>query len=230
MFNFEKNHLHKSVWNRFVFTQKALGRISQRDKSAGSGFAFTQRALGRIAQREIILPMLLLLMCISATWVIMALRPRIVTQAPRTEAPRVSVLQVVSGLDRLRTALNQGLDCFVERYYRPFLQCALDWRYLTLAGFMVLILQCAAWVNSGRIRLSVQADVVKDSFWVSLKTPQDMPYSEARHRAAQVEKAFFSLRDELDESVKNPLNCSLPALWSVWRPSFGSTVQGFCRL
>ena len=89
-----------------------------------------------------------------------------------------------SGLERLRAILNRGLERFVERYYRPFLQRALDWRYLTIAGFMVLILLCAAWVNSGRIRLSVQADVVKDSFWVSLKTPQDMPYSEARHRAA----------------------------------------------
>lgn len=109
-----------------------------------------------------------------------------------------------SGLERLRAILNRGLERFVERYYRPFLQRALDWRYLTIAGFMVLILLCATWVNSGHIRLSVQADVVKDSFWVSLKTPQDMPYSEARHRAAQVEQAFFSLRDELDAVSKEP--------------------------
>jgi multidrug efflux pump subunit AcrB len=109
-----------------------------------------------------------------------------------------------SGLDRLCEIHNRGLERFVERFYRPFLQCALDWRYLTIAGFMVLILLCAAWVNSGRIRLSVQADVVKDSFWVSLKTPPDMPYSEARNRAAQVERAFFSLRDELDGVSKEP--------------------------
>jgi multidrug efflux pump subunit AcrB len=117
-----------------------------------------------------------------------------------------------SGLDRLRAALNRGLEKFVEHYYRPFLQLALDWRYLTVAVFMVLILLCAAWVNSGRIRLSVQADVVKDSFWVSLTTPQDMPYSEARQRAAQVEQAFFSLRDELNGVSKDR---SQPNLTSV---------------
>ena len=109
-----------------------------------------------------------------------------------------------SQLDRLRTTLNWGLERFVERCYRPFLQRALDWRYLTITCFMVLILLCAAWVDSGRIRLSMQADVVKDSFWVALKTPQDMPYSEARNRAAQVEQAFFSLRDELDGVGKEP--------------------------
>jgi multidrug efflux pump subunit AcrB len=120
-------------------------------------------------------------------------------------APTRSKLSA-SRLDRLRATLNRGLERFVERYYRPFLQHALDWRYLTIAGFMVLILLCAAWVNSGRIRLSVQADVVKDSFWVSLKTPQDMPYSEARNRATQVEQAFFSLRDELDGVSKEHLD------------------------
>jgi multidrug efflux pump subunit AcrB len=113
-------------------------------------------------------------------------------------------LQLLSpfSLERLRIILNKCLECFVHRYYRPFLHVVLMWRYLTIAVFMVLMLLCAAWVNSGRIRLSVQADVVKDSFWVSLKTPQDMPYSEAMLRAQQVERAFFSLRDELDGVTK----------------------------
>ena len=131
-----------------------------------------------------------------------------------------------SRLDRLRASLNRNLERFVKRYYRPFLQCALDWRYLTIAGFMVLILLCAAWVDSGRIRLSVQADVVKDSFWVSLKTPQDMPYSEARQRAQQVEQAFFSLRDELDGVSKehhepNPNSVVVGLETIVWEHGAG---------
>ena len=103
-----------------------------------------------------------------------------------------------SWLDHLRGKLNRGLDCFVDRYYRPFLQRALDWRYLTVTGFIILLLLCGAWLDSGRLRLSLQADVVKDSFWVSLTSPQDMPYSEVRNRARQVEQAFFALRDDLD--------------------------------
>jgi multidrug efflux pump subunit AcrB len=117
-----------------------------------------------------------------------------------------------SRLERLRATLNRGLERFVKRYYRPFLQCVLDWRYLTIAVFMVFILLCAVWVDSGRIRLSMQADVVKDSFWVSLKTPQDMPYSEARQRAQQVERAFFSLRDELDGVSKGPHKSNLASV------------------
>lgn len=101
-------------------------------------------------------------------------------------------------LDRLRTTLNEGLEQFVDRYYRPFLQFALDWQYLTVTGFIVLLLLCGAWLDSGRLRMSLQADVVKDSFWVSLSSPQDASYSEICNRAHQVEQAFFALRDELD--------------------------------
>ena len=105
---------------------------------------------------------------------------------------------VASRLEHLRGKLNHGLERFVDRCYRPFLQCALDWRYLTVTGFIVLLLLCGAWLGSGRLRMSLQADVVKDSFWVSLTSPQDAPYSEVRNRAQQVEQAFFALRDELD--------------------------------
>ena len=103
-----------------------------------------------------------------------------------------------SRLECLRGKLNHALERFVDSYYRPFLQNALDWRYLTITGFFVLLLLCGAWLDSGRLRMSLQADVVKDSFWVSLSSPQDAPYSEVRNRAQQVEQAFFALRDELD--------------------------------
>ena len=103
-----------------------------------------------------------------------------------------------SKLVGIRRILNRSLERFVERYYRPFLQCTLDWRYLTVTCFIVLLLLCGAWLDSGRLRMSLQADVIKDSFWVTLTSPQDTPYSEVRKRASQVEQAFFSLRDELD--------------------------------
>ncbi|MDO9107197.1 MAG: efflux RND transporter permease subunit [Methylovulum sp.] len=103
-----------------------------------------------------------------------------------------------SRLDRLRDRLNQGLDGFVNRYYRPFLEAALAWRYLTVACFMLLLCISAALVISGRVRLSLEPDVTKDSFWVNLSMPESAPYSENSALAQKVERAFFELRDELD--------------------------------
>jgi multidrug efflux pump subunit AcrB len=109
-----------------------------------------------------------------------------------------------SGLARLRTSLNRGLDAFVRRIYGPLLEKALAWRYLAVAGFAVLMMLSAALVAGGHIRLSVRADVTKDSFWVNLKLPQDAPYRETLQAAEKVERALLELRDEMDRAGGYP--------------------------
>ncbi len=54
------------------------------------------------------LPILLLLIGVGAAWAIMALRPRIVTQAPKAEVPLVSVIQVEPQTIRLNVH-SQGI-------------------------------------------------------------------------------------------------------------------------
>ncbi|MBD9358633.1 efflux RND transporter permease subunit [Methylomonas albis] len=103
-----------------------------------------------------------------------------------------------SRLQRLRERMNQGLNDFVDRVYRPLLEAALAWRYLTVALFIGLLAICAALVLSDRVRQSINPDVTKDSFWVQMSLPQSAPYSETQALAAQVENALFALRDQLD--------------------------------
>jgi multidrug efflux pump subunit AcrB len=103
-----------------------------------------------------------------------------------------------SRLQRIRQRMNDWLDRFVEQVYRPFLETAIAWRYLTTSLFLGLIVFCAALVASDTVRQSINPDVTKDSFWVSMQLPQSAPYSEAKALAARVEQALFSLRDELD--------------------------------
>ena len=103
-----------------------------------------------------------------------------------------------SRLQRLRDRLNGGLDRFVERFYRPFLQAALAWRHLTVAVFIGVLLLSAALVVSDRVRQSINPDVTKDSFYALMSLPQGSPYSEARALAIRAENALFALRDELD--------------------------------
>ncbi|MGZ0080203.1 efflux RND transporter permease subunit [Methylomonas sp. YC3] len=101
-------------------------------------------------------------------------------------------------LQRIRQDMNDRLDRFVEQVYRPFLETAIAWSYLTASLFLGLIVFCAALVASDTVRQSINPDVTKDSFWVSMKLPQSAPYSETQALAAKVEQALFNLRDELD--------------------------------
>jgi multidrug efflux pump subunit AcrB len=116
--------------------------------------------------------------------------------------PTVSSITLV----RIRAALNEGLQKFIRGVYRPLLEKALAWRYLTVALFAVLLMLAASLVAGGYVRLSLQADVTKDSFWVALKLPKDLPYSETRRIAGKVERALLEIREELDREarIRNP--------------------------
>ena len=101
-------------------------------------------------------------------------------------------------MHRLRDYLNKRLDSLVEHHYRPFLQAALNWRYLTVAVFLSLLTISSALVISDRVRQTFNPDVTKDSFFVLMKSPQSAPYSDTQALVSKVENALFSLRDELD--------------------------------
>lgn len=103
---------------------------------------------------------------------------------------------------KVRATLNNGLRRFIHGVYRPLLEKALVWRYLTLATFAVILMLAAALVAGGFVRLSLQADVTKDSFWVSLKLPKDLPYGETRRIAEKIERALLEIRDELDREAR----------------------------
>lgn len=109
-----------------------------------------------------------------------------------------------NGLQRLRNNLNQALDRFVAQRYRPFLQAALEWRYLTLSVFIGVLAISAALIISDRVRQTLNPDVTKDSFYVMMKLPQSAPYSATQALVAKVENALFALRDELDGGHKAP--------------------------
>jgi multidrug efflux pump subunit AcrB len=109
---------------------------------------------------------------------------------------------VSTPLVRLRKKLNLHLHNFVKRIYAPFLEKALAWRYLTIVCFAVVLILAGTLVAGGYVRLTLQADVTRDSFWVQLKVPEDMPYSETRRLAEQVERSFLQLREELDEQAR----------------------------
>ena len=106
-------------------------------------------------------------------------------------------------LTRLRAALNRGLQKFIRRIYEPLLEKALAWRYLTVSAFIVLLMLAAALVAGGHVRLSLQADVTKDSFWAYLKLPEDTSYSETRRIAENVERSLLEIRNELDTEARD---------------------------
>lgn len=128
-----------------------------------------------------------------------------------------------NSLQLIRQRVNERLDRFVAQRYRPFLELAIAWRYLTASLFLGLIVFCAALVASDTVRQSINPDVTKDSFWVSMQLPQSAPYSEVKNLATKVEQALFSLRDDLDQAKADSVIVGVETM--IWEHMAGIWLE-----
>lgn len=127
-------------------------------------------------------------------------------------------------LEPLRRVVNRGLKRFIDCFYRPFLERAIQWPYLVLSVFLSFLILTGALVAGEHIRVSLEADATLDSVSVLLTLPPGLPYSEMHTLAARAEQALFELRDSLDReqpagspSVISNLETSIHPEWTgLW--------------
>jgi multidrug efflux pump subunit AcrB len=99
-----------------------------------------------------------------------------------------------------KARLNGGLDRFVRQVFRPLLDAALRWRYLTVSLFVAFLALTLALPLAGFVRLSMEADVARDYFRVNLTLPPSAPPRDSRALAERVEKALFALGEDMSRA------------------------------
>ena len=83
-------------------------------------------------------------------------------------------------LSRLQRVVADGLERFVQKVYRPQLAWALEWRYLTLAGFLAFMLLMLGTIQAGWVKFSPFPAVPSDFIQVFLKMPEGTPVERTR--------------------------------------------------
>ena len=97
---------------------------------------------------------------------------------------------------RLRHRVARGLAWVIENTYRPSLEFATRWRYLTAAVFTFVLLVTVGIVASGRLEFTFFPDVESDTMVATLKLPPGTPVEAAARGALQLEKAALQLEEE----------------------------------
>ena len=98
---------------------------------------------------------------------------------------------------RFQSLFSNGLKVFIRKFYEPFLEAAVRWRYLTSAvGFATLILTIGmvlgGWTNF-RFFPSIEADFMS----ASLTMPQGTPVEATGEAVAKLEAGAAELRAQL---------------------------------
>jgi multidrug efflux pump subunit AcrB len=103
-------------------------------------------------------------------------------------------------LERLQERVQQLLTWWVQGAYRGSLAFALEWRYLTVAAAIVILLLCGSVVAGGFIKFSLMPKVDADNMMAMLTMPQGTPVEQTEAVLARVEEAARQVAREHDEA------------------------------
>ncbi|MFQ5877542.1 MAG: efflux RND transporter permease subunit [Acidobacteriota bacterium] len=99
---------------------------------------------------------------------------------------------------RVQDRVARLLDLAVARAYRPALERAIEWRYLTLAGCLALLFMAAALVRGGWINFTFFPPVEADNAAALLTMPQGTPAAVTAEMVRRLERTALDLERELE--------------------------------
>jgi len=98
---------------------------------------------------------------------------------------------------RFQRSISDGLERFIEKVYRPVLAAALNWRYTTMAIFVVILAVTIGMITAGWVKRVPFPAVPSDYIGVLFKYPDGTPESVTRDGLDRVNAA---LREVIEES------------------------------
>ncbi|MEP5764532.1 MAG: efflux RND transporter permease subunit [Halieaceae bacterium] len=101
----------------------------------------------------------------------------------------------------LQDKLSGSLQSLAENYYLPAVNKAVEWRYLTLAIALAILLVTVALFISGRVVFQFFPSVEGHRLYATLTMPEGTPIEQTERAARAMERAAEALRAELDAEL-----------------------------
>jgi len=99
-------------------------------------------------------------------------------------------------LSRIQQAVADGLEALVRKVYRPVLNAALRWRYLTISIFIAGFLVSTAVMSSGWMKFVFFPRIQSETARASLQMPVGTPFSVTNRYIEKMETEAEALRDK----------------------------------
>jgi len=103
-------------------------------------------------------------------------------------------------LIRIQQIVSRGLERFIERVFNPILNIALNWRYLTLAIFISVLILTVAMVKSGRFKYTFFPRIQSEIITATLEMPEGTATSITEKHIARMAQMAEKLQQKNIES------------------------------
>ena len=113
--------------------------------------------------------------------------------------------RLVRRLSRVQETTSRWMEQLVERVYLPFLSKALNWRYISLATAIAVLLLTVGLVRSGIIKFEVFPKMDGFIMTATAEFPSGTPPDVTRRAIAQIEAALLRLEQSTPTRSGDPL-------------------------
>ncbi len=103
----------------------------------------------------------------------------------------------------VRNYVAKKLEYFVDIIFIPFVKKAVDFRYITLAIFIGLILFTFALVKTGVIRFVFFPQIESDRITIEVNMIKGTPFKLTKDTLLKIEQAIVDVRDNIDSNREN---------------------------
>jgi len=104
-----------------------------------------------------------------------------------------------NAFERFRRKFDLGLKHFVQNFYRPAIEKAIEYRYSVLAAFFGLLFVCGSLVGGGLVRTVFFPDIPSDFIQVNITMNEATAESTTMLTAQTVEDALFKTNQQLSK-------------------------------
>lgn len=101
--------------------------------------------------------------------------------------------------------VSRVLDRLVDRLYRPALDAALRWRYLTLASDLALLILVAGLLGARHIRFSFFPPIAGDQVVATVTMPEGTPVEATRQAVERIQRGVETVRASLEGELAVPV-------------------------
>lgn len=101
---------------------------------------------------------------------------------------------------RMQRKIADGLEKFVEKIYQPALESCLRWRYVTMMGFLAVLVLSLSAVATGHIKFKFMPDVEGDILSAKVELAQGVPFEETEKVVQKIEAAAIALSEKYRSS------------------------------
>ncbi len=108
-------------------------------------------------------------------------------------------------IERMRNSISEGLENFIENKYVPFIRSVLNWRYVSLAVAIAVLMLSVGLVKGGLVKFQVFPKL--DGFVITstVEFPEGTPPDVTNDALEQIEKAFDTVAAETSTISGAPL-------------------------